>query len=97
MLKIYLVLIVNNVCLFYVSYAQQLQLSHSVLVYEKQVVFLPKSGEIVVKINGVPHRTKQIELRQNLICHRKKNLNWRQVLTEFIVSNFIGGIKIKLI
>ena len=46
-------MIVNDVCLFYVSYAQQLRLFHLVLVYEKEVVFVPKSGEVVVKIDGV--------------------------------------------
>ena len=52
-LKIYLILIVNDVCLFYVSYAQQLQLSRLIFESEKKAVFVPKSGKIVVKINGV--------------------------------------------
>ena len=43
----------NDICLFYISYAQQLQLFHLVLVYKKEAVFVPKSGQIVVKINGV--------------------------------------------
>ena len=35
--------------------------------------------------------------QQNLICDREKYQNWRKLLTEFIVSNIIDGIKIKLI
>ena len=46
-------MIVNDICLIYVSYAQQLQLSHLVFIYEKEVAFVPKSGKIVVKINWV--------------------------------------------
>ena len=38
--------------LFYVSYSQQLQLSHLVLAYEEEVDFVPKSGKII-KINKV--------------------------------------------
>ena len=34
-------------------HAQQLQLSHLVFIYEKEVGFVPKSGKIVVKANGV--------------------------------------------
>ena len=49
-LKIYLILIVNDDFLFYVSYAQHLQLSHLGLVYEKEFAFVPKSGKVVVKI-----------------------------------------------
>ena len=49
------------------------------------------------RLTWKPYLTKEIHLRQNLICHRKKNQNWRQVLIEFIVSNIIDGIKIKLI
>ena len=40
----------NDVCLFYVRYAQQLQLCHLVLVYEKEVVFIPKSEKIGVAV-----------------------------------------------
>ena len=43
----------NDICLFYVSYAQQLQLFHLVLVCEKEVVLVLKSGTIIVKFNGV--------------------------------------------
>ena len=43
----------NDVCLFYVSYAQQLQLFHLALVYEKEIVSVPKSGQIIVKIDRV--------------------------------------------
>ena len=49
-LKIYLILIVNDAFLFYVSYAQHLQLSHLGLVYEKEFAFVPKNGKAVVKI-----------------------------------------------
>ena len=52
-LKIYLTLIVNSVCLFYVYYTQQLQLLYLFLVYEKEVVFVLKSRHIVVKIDGL--------------------------------------------
>ena len=52
-LKIHLILIVNDICLIYVSYAQQLQLSHLAFIYEKEVVFVPRNGHIVVKVNGV--------------------------------------------
>ena len=53
-LKIYLILIVNDICLIYVNYyAKQLQLFHLVFIYEKEVVFVPKKGKIVVKINLV--------------------------------------------
>ena len=41
-LKIHLILIVNDICLIYVSYAQQLQLSYLAFIYEKEVVFVPK-------------------------------------------------------
>ena len=43
----------NDICLIYLSYAQRLQLSHLVFIYEKGVVLVPKSGKIVAKINGV--------------------------------------------
>ena len=58
-LKIYLILIVNDICLIYVNYAKQLQLFHLVFIYEKEVVFVPKKGKIVVKINLVtsPYKT----------------------------------------
>ena len=46
-------MIVNDVCLFCVSSAQQLQLFHLVLVYEEEVVFVPKCGQVFVKIDGV--------------------------------------------
>ena len=52
-LKIYLILIVNDICLIYGNYAQELQLPHLVFIYEKEAGFVPKSGKIVVKINGV--------------------------------------------
>ena len=43
----------NDVCLFCVSSAQQLQLFHLVLVYEEEFVFVPKCGQVFVKIAGV--------------------------------------------
>ena len=43
----------NDVCLFCVSSAQQLQLFHLVLVYEEEFVFVPKCGQVFVKIDGV--------------------------------------------
>ena len=46
-------MIVNDVCLFCVSSAQQLQLFHLVLVYEEEFVFVPKCGQVFVKIDGV--------------------------------------------
>ena len=49
MLKIYLILMVNDVCLL--KYAKQLQLYHLILEYRKEAAFVPKSGKIVAKIN----------------------------------------------
>ena len=49
----YLILNLNHVCLFFVSYAQQLQLFHLDLTNDKEVVFVTKNGNIVVKIDGV--------------------------------------------
>ena len=43
----------NDVCLFCVSSAQQLKLFHLVLVYEEEFVFVPKCGQVFVKIDGV--------------------------------------------
>ena len=43
----------NDICLIYLSYAQELQWCHLVFIYEKEAGFVPKSGKIVVKINGV--------------------------------------------
>ena len=94
-------MIVNDICLIYVSYVQQLQLSHLVFIYEKQVVFVPKNGKIVVKINGVASSCKTdaptAKSKKVTESHRKKYQIWRKVLTKFIVSNVIDGIKIKLI
>ena len=46
-------MIVNDVCLFYVCYTQQLQLSRLIFVYEKEAVFVLKNRKVVVKFNGV--------------------------------------------
>ena len=48
-----MILILNDVCLFYIKYGKELQLSHLVFVYEKAAVFVPKSGKIFIKIKGV--------------------------------------------
>ena len=58
---------------------------------------MPKKGKIVVEIYWVSSLYKRVHSRQNPICHRKKNQNWRKIFTTFIVSNVIDGIKIKLI
>ena len=96
-LKIYLILIVNDICLIYVSYAQQLQLSHLVFINKKEVVFVPKNGKIVVKINWVTssYKTDTPTSKSNML--QKENQNWRKVLTKFFVPNVIDRIKIKLI
>ena len=36
----------NGVCLFYIKYAKQLQLSHLIFEYEKEAVFVPKGRKI---------------------------------------------------
>ena len=64
-------LIVNDICLIYVSYAQQLQLSHLVFIYEKEVAFVPKSGKIVVKINGVTSSYKTDTPTVKYVIERK--------------------------
>ena len=46
----YLIFIVNEVSLFYASCAQHLQLLRLILVYEKEVIFVPKSEFFVSKI-----------------------------------------------
>ena len=86
----------DGVFLFYVIHAQQLQLFGLVLIYEKEVVFVPKVDRQLLKLTDRPHRTKQIDLRQNLIYHRKKNHNWRKVLTELITFYILDRIKIRL-
>ena len=52
-LRIYLILIVNDVCLLYVCNTQQLHLSCLIFVYEKEAVFVPKNRKVVVKFNEV--------------------------------------------
>ena len=42
------------------------------------------------------HHTKQADLQQNLIYHRKKNQNWRKISTELIMLNILDGMKMKL-
>ena len=76
-------MIVNDVYLFHVSYDELLQLFH--LVWEKEVVFVLRSGQIVVKIDGVNKNRNRLE-RQG-----------KKVLTEFTVLNILDEIKIKLI
>ena len=73
----------NDVYLFHVSYDELLQLFH--LVWEKEVVFVLRSGQIVVKIDGVNKNRNRLE-RQG-----------KKVLTEFTVLNILDEIKIKLI
>ena len=66
----------NDICLIYVSYAQQLQLSHLVFTYEKEVGFVPKSGKIVVKINGVTssYKTNTATAKSNMLQKEKSEL-----------------------
>ena len=73
----------NDVYLFHVSYDELLQLFH--LVWEKEVVFVLRSRQIVVKIDGVNKNRNRLE-RQG-----------KKVLTEFTVLNILDEIKIKLI
>ena len=63
----------NDICLIYLSYAQELQWSHLVFIYEKEVGFVPKSGKIVVKINGVisSYKTDTPTAKSNM--SQKKN------------------------
>ena len=49
----------NDVYLFHVSYDELLQLFH--LVWEKEVVFVLRSGQIVVKIDGVNKNRNRLE------------------------------------
>ena len=48
----------NDVYLFYASYAQQLQLFHLVLVYKQVAVSVSKKEQIVVNIDGVTLSSK---------------------------------------
>ena len=75
-LKIYLVLIVNDICLIYVSYSQELQLSHLVFIYEREAGCAPKSGKIVVKINGVisSYKTDTPTAKSNMSQKKKSEL-----------------------
>ena len=72
-LKIYLILIVNDICLIYVSYAQELQLSHLVFIYEREAGFAHKSGKIVVKIDGVisSYKTDTLTVKSNMSQKKK--------------------------
>ena len=65
------------------------------MIYEKEVNFVPKTGKIVAKINGVlsSYKINTATAKYN----RKKNQNRRKISTEFILSKIIDGIKIKLI
>ena len=49
----------NDVYLFHVSYDELLQLFH--LVWEKEVVCVLRSGQIVVKIDGVNKNRNRLE------------------------------------
>ena len=66
----------NDICLIYVSYAQELQLSHLVFIYEKEAGFVPKSGKIVVKINGVisSYKTDTPTAKSNMSQIKKSEL-----------------------
>ena len=84
-----MILIVNDVCLFDIKNAKQLQMSHLIFVYEKEAVFETKSGKVVAKFNGVTSSYNADA--------PTKNQNYRKVLAESIVPNIIDEIKIKLI
>ena len=68
----------TDVFLFYVSYEQQLQLFHLVLVYEKEVVFVPKSGKIVVKVNRVTSWYKEDTPTPKSDMSQKKKIRIRE-------------------
>ena len=55
---------------------QQLQLFHLVLVYEKEVLLVPKSGTIVVKINKVTslHKTDTPMVKSDMSQNEKSQL-----------------------
>ena len=89
-LKIYLILIVNDVFLFYIKHVKQLQLSHLTFVCEKEAVFVPKSEKIVAKINGITSSYKVGTPTAKSDMSQKENQNCRKVLSESIVSNIIG-------
>ena len=65
----------NDICLIYVSYAQELQLSHLVFIYEKVASFVPKSGKIVEKINGVisSYKTDTPTAKSNISLKKNQN------------------------
>ena len=66
-------------------------MSDLVLVYEKEVALVPKSGKIVVKINRViSSYITDAPTAKSDMSQKEKSLE------EFIVSNIIDGIKIKL-
>ena len=79
----------NGVCLFYVSYAQQLQLLHLVLVYEKEVVFVPKKGQIIVKIDGLASSYKTDRPRAKSDMSQKENQNWRRYRLNLLCLIFL--------
>ena len=79
----------NDVCLFDIKNAKQLQMSYLIFVYEKEAVFETKSGKVVAKFNGVTSSYNADA--------PTKNQNYRKVLAESIVPNIIDEIKIKLI
>ena len=55
---------------------QQLQLSHLVFVYEKEVAFVPRSGKIVGKINRVTssYETDILTAKSNMSQEKKSEL-----------------------
>ena len=75
-LKIYLILIVNDVFLFYIKYVKQLQLSHLTFVCEKEAVFVPQSGKIVAKINGITssHKVRTPTAKSDMSQKEKSEL-----------------------
>ena len=69
-------MIVNDICLIYLNYAQQLQLSHLAFIYKKEVLFVPKNGKAVVKVNGVTssYKTDTPTAKSNISQKEKSEL-----------------------
>ena len=66
----------NDICLIFASYAQQPELSYLVFIYKKEVLFVPKSGKIVIKINGVTssYKTDTPAAKSNMSQREKSEL-----------------------
>ena len=66
----------NDICLFHVSYAQQLQLLHLVLVCEKEVLLVHKSGTVVIKTNIVTssYKTDTSMVKSDMLQNEKSEL-----------------------